>query len=87
MSSEFVPADTSREAYDLQAEVYRRMGGPARAALVFQLNQLACSATKAGIRARHPDYDEDQVRRAFLRIRLGEDLIRKIWPSQDLVDP
>lgn len=87
MSREFVPADTSPEAYDVQSEVYRRMGGPARSAIAFRLNELASNAAKAGIRARHPDYDEEHVRRAFFRMRLGDELMRRIWPNDDLVDP
>jgi len=42
---------------------------------------------EAGIRQRHPEYDADQVRRALLRLRLGDEAARCVWPDQDLVEP
>ena len=41
----------------------------------------------AGIRARHPDYDDMRVRMAYRRLVLGDDLVRTIWPDRDLVAP
>lgn len=86
-STGFLPADTSPEAYGAQIEAYRRMGGPARCAIAFRLTELARLAAEAGIRQRHPEYDEHQVRRAFFRLRLGDELMRTIWPNEALVDP
>jgi hypothetical protein len=54
---------------------------------MFQLIELARENAKASIRARHPDYDEDHVHHAFLRLRLGDDLVREIWPDRELTDP
>jgi hypothetical protein len=84
---ESVAADTSPEAHALQLEIYRRMGGPARCAIAFRLTELAQLAAEAGIRERHRDYDDDRVRRALFRLRLGDELMRTIWPNDDLVDP
>jgi hypothetical protein len=84
---DFIPADTSPEAYEAQNEAYRRMGGTGRTAVMFRLIELARENAKAGIRARHPDYDEDHVHHAFLRLRLGDDLVREIWPDRELTDP
>lgn len=86
-SIDFLPADTSPEAHDSQIEAYRRMGGPARCAIVFRLNELARRVAEAGIRERHPEYDDDRVRKALFRMRLGDELMRTIWPNDDLVDP
>ena len=57
------------------------MGGPARTALAFRLTRLAREATRAGIRARHPEYDEDAVRRAFSRLLHGDAVTREVWPA------
>lgn len=84
---EFIPADTSPEAYEAQNEAYRRMGGAGRTAVMFRLIELARQNAKAAIRARHPDYDEEQVQQAFIRLRLGDDLVREIWPDRELPDP
>jgi len=84
---DFIPADTSPEAYEAQNEAYRLMGGAGRTAVMFRLIELARENAKAGIRVRHPDYDEDQVQHAFLRLRLGDELVREIWPDRELTDP
>jgi hypothetical protein len=81
------PLDTTADAYRAQIEAYRRMGGPARAAVVFRLNDLAREAAIAGIRARHADYDDEHRRLAYARLVLGDEVMRKVWPQHDLVEP
>jgi hypothetical protein len=82
-----VPADTSPDAYRAQIEAYRAMGGSGRAAVMFRLNDLARSTALAGIRSRHPDYDDEQLRLAYARLVLGDELVRCVWPDRDLVSP
>jgi hypothetical protein len=41
----------------------------------------------SGIRARHPEYDDEQVRLAYARLVLGDDITREAWPGHGLVDP
>jgi hypothetical protein len=82
-----IPPDTSPEAHQAQAEAYRRMGGTARSAVMFRLTDLARRNAIAGIRERHPEYDETQVRRAFGRLVLGEDLARQVWPGVEPAKP
>lgn len=82
-----LPLDTTAEAYRAQIEVYRRMGGPGRAAVMFRLNALARETAMAGIQARHPDYDDERRRLAYARLVLGDDVTRKVWPQHDLVEP
>jgi hypothetical protein len=81
------PADTSAEAYQIQIQALRQMGEAGRAAATLSLIELARNATMAGIRSRHPDYDDERVRLAFARIVLGDDIVRRIWPGRDLVEP
>lgn len=83
----FVPADTDGEAHDVQTEAYRRMGGIGRGAVAFRLTELARKNAAAGIRERHPGYDEERVRIAFFRLRFGDELAREVFPTQDLPDP
>lgn len=84
---DFRPADTTPEAWAAQAEALRRMGGRARTAIMFRLNEQARELALAGIRARHPGYTEDQVRQAWFRLKLGDELTREVWPDRELVDP
>jgi len=83
-----IPEDTSAEAHAAQIEIYRRMTGQERLQVVFRLNHLARATAASGIRSRHPDCTEDQVRLALFRLLLGDDeLTRRVWPGQPLVAP
>jgi hypothetical protein len=82
-----IPADTDEDSYRLQTEAYRRMGAPGRIALAFRLTEMARQNSLAGIRRRHPEYDDAQVQRAYGRLVLGDDLARAVWPNDDMVDP
>jgi hypothetical protein len=82
-----VPLDTSRAAHEIQRDVYLRMGGAGRVAVMFRLTDAVRRLALAGIRARHPEYDEDRVRRAYARLVLGDALVRAVWPGRELVDP
>ena len=81
------PLDTDDEAHARQTEAYRRMSRRDRVAVSFRLNELARRAAAAGIRSRHPDYSEEQVRRALHRLWLGDELARRAWPDRELVRP
>jgi hypothetical protein len=81
------PADTTPEAWQAQLTLLRRMGAPRRAAAAFRLTRLARDASRAGIRARHPEYGEDDVRRAFFRMLHGDAVTRYVWPDRELLDP
>ena len=81
------PADTSPEAWEAQLALLRRMDGSRRAATAFRLTRLAREASRAGIRARHPEYSEDDVRRAFFRMLHGDSVTRSVWPDRELLDP
>ena len=80
-------ADTSPAADRMQIEAYRRLGESGRLAAAFRLIALARSAAVSGIRARHPEYDDEQVRLAYARLVLGEELTRAAWPGRPLPAP
>jgi hypothetical protein len=71
----------------LQRQIYVRLGGSERLAIAFRLSDTVRRMSIAGIRKRHPDYTDAQAERAFARLRLGDDLVRAIWPDRALVDP
>jgi hypothetical protein len=81
------PADTAPEAWAAQIALLSGMGGSRRSALAFRLTRLAREACRAGIRARHPEYDEDAVRRAFFRLLHGDAVTREVWPDEELLAP
>jgi hypothetical protein len=63
------------------------MTGTERTAVVFRLNRMARDVAAAGIRSRHPAYSEDWVCRTLHRLLLGDEIMRRVWPDQKLVDP
>jgi hypothetical protein len=81
------PQDTDAAAYEVQRQIYSQLGGKGRLAIAFRLTDSVRRFALAGIRTRHPDYTEAQVAQAFARLRLGDDLVRAIWPDRALVDP
>ncbi len=82
-----VPLDTSPEAWNAQLTALRAMSGERRVEIALRLTRLAREASRAGIRARHPDYGEAEVRRAFFRLLHGDALTRAVWPDRELLDP
>jgi len=81
------PLDTSADAHEAQTEAYRLMGGTGRLAAMFRLIELARNTAIAGIRSRHPEYDDEHVRLAFARLVLGDEWVRRVWPDHGLVAP
>jgi hypothetical protein len=82
-----LPEDTDLAAHEVQRRIYSQLGGKGRTAIAFRLTDAVRRLALAGIRQRHPDYTEAQVQQAFARLRLGDDLVRAIWPDRALVDP
>lgn len=77
----FRPRDTTDAAWAVQLEVWRRMGPSGRADVAATLSEELVELTRAGIRMRHPEYDEDAVRLAEIRQRLGDALFAKAFPD------
>jgi hypothetical protein len=82
-----VPPDTDADAHAVQTDVYRRMGGRGRVAVAFRLSEALRRIASAGIRARHPEYSDEEIRLAHARLILGDVLIRAMRPDHELVDP
>lgn len=82
-----VPLDTTPDAHAIQLDAYRRMEGRGRVAIMFRLGEMTRRTTMSGIRSRHPEYDDVQVRLALARLLFGDDLVRRAWPGRELVNP
>lgn len=78
-------ADTSPQIHAMQLQVYRSMSPQRRLSIAVEMSEEVFAIAADGIRARHPDYDEDQLRWALLRLRLGDDLFREVWPRAPLI--
>lgn len=71
--------DTSPGALKAQLDAIRRMSGERRVAHAFEMSEAARSLAEAGIRHRHPEWPEDQVR-AAVRARIGQ--VRDRGPAE-----
>jgi hypothetical protein len=82
-----IPLDTDRAAHEVQQQIYLRLGAGERMAIAFRLSDTVRRLAISGIRQRHPDYTDAQVQQAFARLRLGDALVRAVWPDRALVEP
>jgi len=75
------PLDTTSEADQLQLEIFRRMGPEKRLQAGIELSQLCRKLLLEGVRMRHPEYDEREVKLAAIRLTLPEDLFLAAYPE------
>jgi hypothetical protein len=52
--------------------------------MTFELNKSLRSISEAGIRHRHPEYDERRVRLAAIKLSIGADLFKLVYPGEDV---
>ena len=81
------PRDTDEKAEQIQLEIYRRMTGSDRLKLAMDMSDRTRATTLAGIRARHPEYSEEQARYALFRLLHGDEVFRRAWPEAPLLAP
>jgi hypothetical protein len=80
----WLPADTTTEAARVQLAVFRRMTPEKRLQLTFEMTADLRRRLAEGVRQRHPDYSDDRVRLAVIRLVLGDDLFRTVYPGVDV---
>ena len=81
------PRDTTAASHAAQMKAYHRLGAAGRVRLAATLSADARQLTRAGIRARHPEYADEAVEMALRRILYGDDLVRRAWPGRPLPTP
>ena len=77
-------ADTSKEAAAKQFEVLRNLGPTGRLKLTMDLCDTLRNITKSGIRHRHPNYTEQQVTQAYLKLILDKTLFEEVFPGCEI---
>ena len=73
-----IPADTTLEAARKEFEILRKLGPDARARMAFELSDNLRDRVEAGIRHRHPDFSEKEVKLEVLRLMIGDKLYKQI---------
>jgi hypothetical protein len=79
-----VPADTTPEAAWVQMQIYRRMPFERRLELTLGMSESLREICAAGVRSRHPEYTDEEVRHEVIRLTLGPELFRKAYPHVKL---
>jgi hypothetical protein len=79
-----IPHDTTLEAARIQVQVLKRLSMEERSILMFELCATVRATVESGIRKRHPEYDDEQVRYAMMRLLWGEKLFREVYPSVEI---
>jgi len=79
MDLNIVSRDTTLEAARIQFSVLRKIGNVERANMSIELSDGLRATIESGIRQRHPEYDDNMVRLAALRLAIGEKLFRQAY--------
>ncbi len=72
--------DTNHEAEEVQLDIFRRMGPEKRLQRGFEISRTCRNLLREGVRQRHPEYDEQQLRLAVIRLILPIDLFSAAYP-------
>jgi hypothetical protein len=71
----------------LQVRAYRAMTPSERVYVAAVMSDEGIAIAESGIRSRHPDYDDEQVRRALMRLRYGRRVCERVWPNEEIPRP
>ncbi|HEU4535066.1 MAG TPA: hypothetical protein VFS00_13155 [Polyangiaceae bacterium] len=63
------------------------MSAAQKAEIVASLSGAVRQLAAEGIRQRHPEYDERDVRKALLSLLYGTDVVRRLWPGATVPAP
>jgi hypothetical protein len=73
-----------READAAWFQALENMGLEGRARLTFQLCDELRSISMSGVKARHPEYSGRQVKLGAIKLAIGADLFRQVYPNEDV---
>jgi hypothetical protein len=79
MAGRTLPADTSIQAARVLTRQLQTMSDAERGEHLFEMIEDAREFTSAGVRHRHPQYTEQQVRHAIARLTWGRELYMKVF--------
>ncbi len=87
VASPTLSPDTDPRAEAVQLEIFRRMPAWRKAQLIDQAIKTSYSLALAGLRNRHPQAGEAEIRRRLMDLMLGEQLAAKVYGPPDYPDP
>ena len=81
------PADTSEDAYRFQIDLWRRLSGQEKVEIARRWSRRVRDVLREGIRSRHAEYSDEEVRLAAMHRLLGGELFAEAFPGRPLLDP
>ena len=79
-----IPADTTPEAFWVQVQMFRNMPAIRRLELALEWGDTVRAITADGVRSRHPDWTERQVKLEAIRLAIGDELFHAAYPEAQL---
>ena len=76
--------DTTDEAAQVQRAVWRAMPRERKFRLTLDASSAMAEVACVGIRNRHPQYDERQVKMAWLRLTMGRAAFERCFPNVEV---
>jgi hypothetical protein len=76
-----VPLDTTLDAARVYFATLRKLGADRRLQMALELTETMRRGVEEGVRMRHPDYSQNEVRLAVLRLMIGDELFRECCPG------
>jgi hypothetical protein len=86
MRFSIISPDTTLEAAQIQFSILRRIGMEGRARMAIELSDNLREIIEYGVRQRHPEYSDREVRLAVIRLTIGEQLFRQAYPDIEIKD-
>ena len=78
MKKNGIPADTTLEAVRKEFEILRRLGPEVRAKMALDMSDNLRRIVEAGVRYRHPDFDQKKIELEVLRLMIGNQLYKQM---------
>lgn len=80
------PNDTHLNALRIQFSILKKIGAQKRAEMAVELSEGLRETVKAGIRQRHPEYNETMINLAALRLSMGKSYEHRAFPHLRIQD-
>ena len=84
MAMPSIPYDTSLHSANVQDDVLRKMDIRQRAEMTFELSDNVRRLAEAGVRSRHPEYDDKMVGMAVTKLMIGDSMFKEVFGDIEL---
>lgn len=81
------PLDTTIEAEGAQLEALKRMGPEGRLRAAIELSHTSRMLLTEGVRRRHPEYNEKQIKLKVISLLLPPELFSSAYPESQNIPP